>query len=328
MNPNTFHYILNKSITLPVNEMKVLVKELLQQIINNDHQNITDEYVANISCPYCNSKVKVKNGKLKNRQRYLCKSCRKSYNVFTKTPISYSKKDIQHWEKYIQLLLSCESLRKTAKILNISLSTAFYWRHKLLDALREHSTVNFTLKNSVKILEHYTRESYKGQQVPPTRSSYKSGQKREYRFIDDRYVCTLIAFDGANPPLIEMSCLDKPKDDTLEAIFDTIIEPGSAIITDKWIPYKRLAHKKNLIYVPYLNRYHKSRKYHAGNVDSISIQLNYFLNHFNGVSTKYLENYLSLFKRIYYFTCKLDFDLQLSSPIRVRDYKFRKPVYR
>lgn len=328
MNSNKYTEIKDQILTLPTHQRKEIVKDLLHSIVKNSHDNISYEYVKNIACPHCKSTSKVKNGMLKNRQRYLCKTCRKSYNTFTKTPISYSKKEITKWEKYIDMLLSCISLRKISKELDISLSTAFYWRHKLLDALKENNITRNKFKNSVKIYEFYTRESFKGSHVPRKRKAYKSGENPGYKFIGDDDVCVMIAADGTNPPLIEMACLNKPKDDTLNAIFDGAIESGSAIITDKWMPYKRLAQKNNLIYVPYLNRYHKSRAYHIKEIENITMKLSNFLDHYQGVATKYLDNYLSLFKKLYYVTCHIDYNLHVDSKIRVRDYKFREASYR
>lgn len=325
---NTYEKIYCSSINLPIFQQKILVKNLLHNIVKLDHDNISNDFVSQITCPYCKSTFKVKNGKLKNRQRYLCKNCNKSYNIFTKTPISYSKKDVSLWEDYILMLLSCQPLRTTATKLSISLSTAFYWRHKLLDSLRENENTIQKLTESVKIFEHYTRESFKGGAIPPTRSAYKTGEAKRFKFTTNNSVCILIANDKKNVPIIEMACLNKPNDDTLENIFHSNIEPGSAIITDKWDHYKRFAAKNNLIYAPCLKKFTKSRLYHGKEVLKISSNLSKFLAKFQGVATKYLENYLCLFKRIYYVTSRLDFSLHTQEKIRIRDYKFREACYK
>ncbi len=48
----------------------------------------------------------------------------------------YTKKDIDTWEKYIDCMMNCFPLRKTARICNMNLKTAFYWQHKILGALQ------------------------------------------------------------------------------------------------------------------------------------------------------------------------------------------------
>lgn len=86
-------------------------------------------------CPHCKSTNFIKNGKTKDKQRYICKECDKTF-VNTNNTIFYGvKKDTSVWQKYIHCMIEKYSLRKTAEICNISLPTAFVWRHKILDAL-------------------------------------------------------------------------------------------------------------------------------------------------------------------------------------------------
>lgn len=80
--------------------------------------------------------VKVKrNGKYRDRQRYICRDCGKSFNDLPSTPISGTRY-LGKWAKYFQLMAEGYSLPKIAKRLKIHLSTAFYWRHKILYSLR------------------------------------------------------------------------------------------------------------------------------------------------------------------------------------------------
>ncbi|MCR4943915.1 MAG: hypothetical protein K5986_05580 [Clostridium sp.] len=58
---------------------------------------------SKLICPHCHNKYIAKNGKNKNVQRYLCKSCKKSFAQSTHTPIFSSKKDISLWMKFISL---------------------------------------------------------------------------------------------------------------------------------------------------------------------------------------------------------------------------------
>ena len=67
-----------------------LIKDIFILLVSKEKQNNCAELV----CPHCNSKYIVKNGKNKDKQRYKCKSCRKSFITETNTPIYYSKKDI------------------------------------------------------------------------------------------------------------------------------------------------------------------------------------------------------------------------------------------
>lgn len=71
----------------------------------------------------------------RSRQRYKCKDCGKTFNNVSCSPMAgthYPKK----WAKYFQFISEGTTLPKIAKALNISISTAFYWRHKVLNSLR------------------------------------------------------------------------------------------------------------------------------------------------------------------------------------------------
>ncbi len=87
------------------------------------------------ACVHCGSISIKRNGKYRSRQRYLCKDCCKSFNDMTASPISgthYPHK----WLKYFQMMIDGMTLPKIAEELVIHISTAFYWRHKILNALR------------------------------------------------------------------------------------------------------------------------------------------------------------------------------------------------
>ena len=83
-----------------------LIKDIFILLVSKEKQNNCAELV----CPHCNSKYIVKNGKNKDKQRYKCKSCRKSFITETNTPIYYSKKDIAVWIQYLECLFAQNSL--------------------------------------------------------------------------------------------------------------------------------------------------------------------------------------------------------------------------
>ena len=70
-----------------------LIKDIFLLLVSKEKQNNCAELV----CPHCNSKYIVKNGKNKDKQRYKCKSCRKSFIPETNTPIYYSKKYLSNY---------------------------------------------------------------------------------------------------------------------------------------------------------------------------------------------------------------------------------------
>lgn len=79
------------------------------------------------ACPHCQSAHFVKNGKTEGNQRYLCKSCRKTFVENTGTILFSMKKDIAVLKKYVHCMIEKYSLRKCAEICEINLATAFVW---------------------------------------------------------------------------------------------------------------------------------------------------------------------------------------------------------
>ncbi|QAA33621.1 IS1 family transposase [Clostridium manihotivorum] len=109
---------------------------------NNDKSNnrytSKEDYYRNRKvecCPQCSSKAFSKHGFYNHIQRYKCSNCHKTFSNATSSLWSYSKKDIKLWNKFTKLTLEKKSLRFAAKKLKISLTTAFYWRHKILHSL-------------------------------------------------------------------------------------------------------------------------------------------------------------------------------------------------
>ncbi|SCW80211.1 hypothetical protein SAMN04487970_10518 [Paenibacillus tianmuensis] len=73
--------------------------------------------------------------KYRSRQCYLCKNCGMTFNDATATPIAGTRYP-DKWKKYFEYMVQGLTLPKIAKKLDIHISTAFYWRHKILNAIR------------------------------------------------------------------------------------------------------------------------------------------------------------------------------------------------
>lgn len=119
------------------------------------------EAKESIECPHCHEKRVVRNGNVNGRQRFLCRSCGKTFGATTGTVMHYSKKSIPHWEAYVECFARRDTLRECASRCEISLSSAFNWRHKILEVL---SSCNSTLVLSGKVQadEKYFPDNFKG----------------------------------------------------------------------------------------------------------------------------------------------------------------------
>lgn len=151
-----------------------IVKQLFSTLSNNDKKTFlksiksTEKSEQNFTllrelknCPHCKSTHFKKNGTTHGKQRYICNDCHKTFAITNDTILFSSKKDLSVWKKYIHYMIEKYSLRKTAKICGINLSTAFNWRHKILDALQEMQN-SVKLDGIVEVDETFMPISYKG----------------------------------------------------------------------------------------------------------------------------------------------------------------------
>ena len=259
--------------------------EYLLQLSNNHH------------CPHCNSNHIVKNGTAhKTIPQFLCRDCKKCYTIRTNTIFYYSKKNIKLWQEYIELFSQGLSLRKIVEKMNnqISLPTAFYWRHKILKVLSNKDSNN-KLGGIVEADETYFEESQKGSRNM-IRKPRKRGYSSEYRQSGLSYnkVCVLTAIDRSK------NTFGKPvgygKVDKNEVLLlRRHLQNNSILITDGDNSYTTLnnVRLKKLKFGKPLDKV-----YHLNNINNFHSKLKQFMIRFNGVSTKFLEYYVEYFRKV------------------------------
>ena len=263
-----------------------LIKDIFLLLVSKEKQNNCAELV----CPHCNSKYIVKNGKNKDKQRYKCKSCRKSFITETNTPIYYSKKDIAVWIQYLECLFAQNSLKDCAEKCKISVSTAFFWRHRILDAIRE-ITNKQVLKDKIQCDETYFNESFKGNHknskfVMP-RKPHKRGSSCHLRGISHQKVCVLTALDNSNILYASPITMGRPASSDLIRVLQ--------------------------------NRVKK--------INSLHSKIKRFFVAYKGVSTKYLSNYIALFHYIFDKIKSSPLSIKGEQPFRNSNFKGRPPIF-
>ena len=88
-------------------------------------------------CPFCDGDHIVKNGKVQENLRYLCRNGCKSFSQQTQTPIAYTKKEIKVWIDYTECMMKGYSLRRCTWECQINLATELFWgQEKLMDWLK------------------------------------------------------------------------------------------------------------------------------------------------------------------------------------------------
>ena len=249
------------------------------------------------TCVHCHGKRVVRNGHQKDgSQRYFCKDCAKSFVITSNSIASGTRYPLSTWERFIDCMVDGFSVRKSADICGIHRNTAFIWRHKLLDALQEMAD-DVTLDGIVEADETFFDVSYKGNHskgsfVMPRKPRKRGGSSKKRGISSDK-VCVPCAVNRSGMSIAKVANLARVKLAGLNAIIENRIPAGSHLITDKETVYRRFARKTG-VELHQLKADTDSRKgiYNLQHINNYHSQLKNFMRRFNGVSTKYLNNYL------------------------------------
>lgn len=253
-------------------------------------------FSSGIGCVHCGSTAVKRNGKYRSRQRYLCKDCGKSFNDMTHTPFSGSRYP-QKWVKYIELMVDGYTLPKIAEKLQIHISTAFYWRHKILNAL---GSLGFNqLQGIVESDETFFRESLKGKREITHRKAKKRGEKDEKRGISNLKIAVVVAQDRNGSVIARKAGTGRVKAEEIDNVIGEYIHPSSLLCTDTATNYKKFARIKGLQHETVNERQKQRVKkgiYHIQHVNNFHNRLKGWMERFQGVGTRYLDNYLYWFR--------------------------------
>ena len=240
-------------------------------------------------CPHCQSTHFVKNGKECGNQRYLCRGCKKSFVEQTGTILYGSQKDITVWETYINCMIEKYPLRKCADICGINLTTAFEWRHKILDAL-QNMMKDVELDGIVQADETYSTISYKGnhKSFKLPRPSHKRGTKATKRGISNEQVCVPCGVNLDGMSIAKISNLGRPSLQDLQKVLLDKVASGSVFVTDSLRPYQKLSLDMNLSHIRIPRGKRAMGAFNIQTVNSYHSRLkNMIVNCFHGVATKY-----------------------------------------
>lgn len=252
-----------------------------------------------IACPYCGSVHANKYGYMRDRvtQRYRCCDCAKTFARHTNTVISRTRKDMSVWEDYILLTLKGESLAVCAKRCNMTISTAFAWRHKILAALAE-CVGDEVLSNVVEIDETFFRVSYKGnhkksKNFKMPRPAYRRGSDNRGKMRDR--VTVFCAVERGRKAYAEVFCTGAISTRILKSYLPDRFDDDTLILSDGLNVYKSYFASTKLEHRGIPAKQRGKGINHINNVNNFHHRLKEFMGKYNGVSTKYLNNYVSLY---------------------------------
>ena len=224
----------------------------------------------------------------------MCVDCHKTFANTNNTILFKTQKELEIWKKYIHCMVEKYSLRKTAEICGIALSTAFYWRHKILDALQKMQN-EVKLDDIVEADETFMPISYKGHHKDFNfpRLAKKRGTANTKRGLSKELVCIPCVVNLNGKSVAKIANLGKPNVKALNSVINGKVEKESVFVTDSLRSYLKLSNEMSLNHIRIPRNKHSNGSFNIQVVNNYHSRLKSMLVYnFKGVSTKYLNNYL------------------------------------
>ena len=248
------------------------------------------ERVAAQGCPHCAGREIVGWGRSDGLLRYRCKSCRRTFNALTKTPMAHLRKK-EKWLDHARAMIEGKSLAKTAALCGVHPTTAFRWRHRFLRA----PSVNKprALRGIVEADETFILESFKGQRSDLPRAARRRGGKARHPGPYQDSIPVLVARDRSGATFDAV--LPQVTSAAISAALVGVVTSVNHRVGDGGLPIAGFARRAAIPFhavtspgkpapeAPHL---------HINNVNAYHSRLKQWLNRFNGVATKNLPSYL------------------------------------
>ncbi len=263
------------------------------------------------NCPHCGAKASsksiLKHGFDNGRQRYYCKECKRNFFATTNSVFARTRKNADTWRKFVELTISGASLHTCCIECHLAHQTAFVWRHKILNAL-QHDQDNRVLGGIIETDDMYISISYKGnhkhsKNFTMPRPAFKRGSDNRGQ-LSSR-ACVTCAYERNGQSYGEVLGKGQPTIAMFSHAFAKRIIPESIVLTDKSTGIRNYFENNASVELIQLLAHVKPKSmnappevkgvYHIQNVNNMHSRFRRFLKNYCGVSTKYLNHYLSLF---------------------------------
>lgn len=259
----------------------------------NDIPPELDEPLRQKECPHCKSQRIIRHGRTaKNRQRYMCKDCHKTFTPVTHNFFRSSRLTYKQWLTFFECEMTGCSLRETAYQTGLSVTSCFYLRHKLYTALQEAQADK--LSGDVQLDTTFLDMDLKGlKDMPkPVRGS-KRNPPVKVLFDKDPHICITTAVDENKNILYVISGYGGESTDKYEKHIDRY-DPDCTIISDEHVTIARFAKRNHLKTAPLTEKRHKRKDgRHISDVNSLHSDLKNLIRNKRGISIRHLQGYLN-----------------------------------
>ncbi len=291
MNTNN---LLREFGSLPIPEKERIISLLIDQLDLHDGQldmvmkELESCQIKPPSCIHCGSKSTIKRARIKSIQRYSCNECGKYWMATHGTSLAGLHKR-KLWQKYIQVFEKGFSIRKSAQELGISIQTSFRWRHRLLASISDH--LPDELSGVIETVNFQMPRNTKGQRKS---SNYPEDKNSEQDFQPPQNINVLFSTSRtSNESLSNIIAAEEPDAKQIRKALHGKIQTGSILITQAIDAFSFLKDEEFLQYLPVSKSTKRKDPVNLNSARAHHQAFREFLLPFNGVATKYLQNYLN-----------------------------------
>lgn len=245
---------------------------------------------ADPCCPACRAERPYRHGLDRGIQRYRCRTCRKTFNALSGTPVSRLRHRAK-WLDYLSNMLETKSVRASAKAIDVHRNTSFRWRHRFL-ALAKHDRVE-CLAGIAEADEMFLLESQKGSRTLE-RPARRRGGVASTRGITQQHVCILVARDRTGRTLDFITGRAAVTKQQLHRHLGPRLDRDVLLVTDAHAAYRAFAREAGIAHA-FVNLRLGERvrgAVHVQNVNAYHQRFRQWLARFYGVASRYLSNYL------------------------------------
>jgi transposase-like protein len=250
-------------------------------------------------CAKCGAERVVKNGHANGLQRYKCRACGITFNALTGTSLAR----LRHrgkWLEQAEIMADGLSVRKAAARLGVGRSTVFRWRHRWLDVARETKAHRMT--GVVEADETYHLQSYKGQKAllraKTTRRPRRRGGVGGTRGTSREHtpILALVSRNGETTDHV----LDGPSAEDVKKVLPGTLADDAVLCTDGSATLRSAAHDLAIEHqaVKTSSGSRLRGPWHVQNVNAYHSRFKNWVRRFNGISSRYLANYLGWFRAL------------------------------
>jgi len=290
---------LSKLISLVQKLPEVCLDEAIAQIEEILESNEEEKPVP--PCPHCGGGAK-RNGSISGVQRFLCKTCGKTYGETTNTSLFHSHSGEAVWKQVIRDTLDGVPIAGTASALALSSDTVFRMRHKILLGLEAEEARNPTVLDGVcEFDDTYVLESLKGGRKIPEdyyRKARRHGAVAHKPGISNEYISISTGVQRDGSAYCRTVARSTPSKDEIAAAFDGHIGNATLALCDGAKSYNILGEVGNCDVV-HVSEENKSGFYHTNTANGFHSHIKEMYTRYKGVATKYLNRYNVLFAKMY-----------------------------